>query len=126
MYLTSLYFFFFFFFLTLRRPPRPTQRSTLFPYTTLFRSDRLPGAAGTLQSAAAATDREPQADLRLWASERQARTRVRAPDTGAPRAARLPASCDRGRDRRAAAFCGAGRERRGELREGNPARAPGG
>src|SRR5438128_3588413 len=30
-----LFFFFFFFFLMLRRPPR----STLFPYTTLFRSD---------------------------------------------------------------------------------------
>src|SRR6266853_3160926 len=28
-------YFFFFFFLMLRRPPRPT----LFPYTTLFRSD---------------------------------------------------------------------------------------
>src|SRR5688572_32011571 len=38
---TSLYFaylsFFFFFFLMIRRPPR----STLFPYTTLFRSERL-------------------------------------------------------------------------------------
>src|SRR5438876_7116577 len=32
---TSLLFFFFFFFLMIRRPPR----STLFPYTTLFRSD---------------------------------------------------------------------------------------
>src|SRR6266700_7104236 len=32
------YFFFFFFFLMIRRPPR----STLFPYTTLFRS-RCPG-----------------------------------------------------------------------------------
>src|SRR5689334_25432504 len=30
-----VYFFFFFFFLMIRRPPR----STLFPYTTLFRSD---------------------------------------------------------------------------------------
>src|SRR5215467_12468488 len=30
-------FFFFFFFLMIRRPPR----STLFPYTTLFRSDQL-------------------------------------------------------------------------------------
>jgi len=30
--------FFFFFFLMIRRPPR----STLFPYTTLFRSRRLP------------------------------------------------------------------------------------
>src|SRR3712207_8931099 len=29
------YFYFFFFFLMIRRPPR----STLFPYTTLFRSD---------------------------------------------------------------------------------------
>src|SRR2546430_4429917 len=35
-YLTSIstFFFFFFFFLMIRRPPR----STLFPYTTLFRS----------------------------------------------------------------------------------------
>src|SRR2546430_13161003 len=31
-----LYSYFFFFFLMIRRPPR----STLFPYTTLFRSDR--------------------------------------------------------------------------------------
>src|SRR2546430_6048651 len=30
---SSLFFFFFFFFLMIRRPPR----STLFPYTTLFR-----------------------------------------------------------------------------------------
>src|SRR2546429_8651583 len=37
-----LFHFFFFFFLMIRRPPR----STLFPYTTLFRSDGglLPGA----------------------------------------------------------------------------------
>src|SRR5881227_4339518 len=34
-------FFFFVFFLMIRRPPRSTQQSTLFPYTTLFRS---PGA----------------------------------------------------------------------------------
>src|SRR5215216_7776969 len=33
---------FFFFFLMIRRPPR----STLFPYTTLFRSPRCPGPAG--------------------------------------------------------------------------------
>src|SRR2546430_8788313 len=32
----SIPVFFFFFFLMIRRPPR----STLFPYTTLFRSDR--------------------------------------------------------------------------------------
>src|SRR3712207_7660093 len=34
----------FFFFLMIRRPPR----STLFPYTTLFRSDRLERAARTI------------------------------------------------------------------------------
>src|SRR5881227_4300232 len=28
----------YFFFLRMRRPPRSTQQSTLFPYTTLFRS----------------------------------------------------------------------------------------
>src|SRR6266496_5370106 len=37
-------FFFFFFFLMIRRPPR----STLFPYTTLFRSH---AAAGACQAA---------------------------------------------------------------------------
>src|SRR2546421_9551408 len=35
--LSSLCFFFFFFFLMIRRPPR----STLFPYTTLFRSSTI-------------------------------------------------------------------------------------
>src|SRR5205809_3440487 len=38
----SFSFFSFFFFLMIRRPPR----STLFPYTTLFRSRRLPACAG--------------------------------------------------------------------------------
>src|SRR5881397_3291735 len=32
-------FFFFFFFLMIRRPPRSTRLNTLFPYTTLFRSE---------------------------------------------------------------------------------------
>src|SRR5213078_5392052 len=31
---------YFFFFLMIRRPPRSTLALTLFPYTTLFRSDR--------------------------------------------------------------------------------------
>src|SRR3546814_8983682 len=39
-----------FFFLMIRRPPRSTRTDTLFPYTTLFRSDRrsgeIPGRAG--------------------------------------------------------------------------------
>src|SRR2546427_11832484 len=34
--ITTPHFYFFFFFLMIRRPPR----STLFPYTTLFRSGR--------------------------------------------------------------------------------------
>src|SRR3546814_17133796 len=50
----------FFFFLMIRRPPRSTRTDTLFPYTTLFRSDvrrgRLhPGRAG--MAGAAAPDR---------------------------------------------------------------------
>src|SRR3546814_3153269 len=32
-----------FFFLMIRRPPRSTRTDTLFPYTTLFRSDYLKG-----------------------------------------------------------------------------------
>src|SRR3546814_1523473 len=35
-----LYFIFVFFFLMIRRPPRSTRTDTLFPYTTLFRSER--------------------------------------------------------------------------------------
>src|SRR6266516_8061407 len=42
----SFEYFFFFFFLMIRRPPR----STLFPYTTLFRSLR--GAGGRARRAA--------------------------------------------------------------------------
>src|SRR3546814_49536 len=35
-----------FFFLMIRRPPRSTRTDTLFPYTTLFRSDLSQGGAG--------------------------------------------------------------------------------
>src|SRR3546814_7547463 len=35
-----LYVCIFFFFLMIRRPPRSTRTDTLFPYTTLFRSER--------------------------------------------------------------------------------------
>src|SRR2546422_4286838 len=42
--LLHFYCFFFFFFLMIRRPPR----STLFPYTTLFRSPVNPGHATIL------------------------------------------------------------------------------
>src|SRR3546814_16367383 len=36
-----LYVFYYFVLLMLRRPPRSTRTDTLFPYTTLFRSDDL-------------------------------------------------------------------------------------
>src|SRR3546814_14864598 len=37
-YLLLMLFYLFFFFLLIRRPPRSTRTDTLFPYTTLFRS----------------------------------------------------------------------------------------
>src|SRR3546814_12110447 len=37
-YISSILFYFIFF-LMIRRPPRSTRTDTLFPYTTLFRSD---------------------------------------------------------------------------------------
>src|SRR3546814_1577327 len=37
-----MFIYFIFFFLMIRRPPRSTRTDTLFPYTTLFRSIRLP------------------------------------------------------------------------------------
>src|SRR6266496_5332802 len=46
-FLCLLIFFFSFFFLMIRRPPR----STLFPYTTLFRSCRGPGTRSAVRTA---------------------------------------------------------------------------
>src|SRR3546814_19919697 len=43
-----------FFFLMIRRPPRSTRTDTLFPYTTLFRSNEV--VAGTTQSGNWAAD----------------------------------------------------------------------
>src|SRR5215216_7650614 len=50
------FFFFFFFFLMIRRPPR----STLFPYTTLFRS--CPPRLGTACTAARWSPRPPRSE----------------------------------------------------------------
>jgi hypothetical protein len=41
----------------IRRPPRSTQPTTLFPYTTLFRSGEFPVAARESQSPEAAAER---------------------------------------------------------------------
>src|SRR5439155_21797395 len=56
-------FFFFFFFLMIRRPPR----STLFPYTTLFRSYSVGGPVDAVRGdRAAAPGAGHQDDGRLW------------------------------------------------------------
>src|SRR3546814_12093603 len=44
-YYTFDVYFFVFFFLMIRRPPRSTRTDTLFPYTTLFRSEGVPRLA---------------------------------------------------------------------------------
>src|SRR3546814_19062264 len=45
------YFFLFVFLLMIRRPPRSTRTDTLFPYTTLFRSDHHVGRQAILKAA---------------------------------------------------------------------------
>src|SRR3546814_13724504 len=50
----------FFFFLMIRRPPRSTRTDTLFPYTTLFRSDQQRGALRGDAAAGAARPRGRQ------------------------------------------------------------------
>src|SRR5256885_9888186 len=52
----------FFFFLMIRRPPR----STLFPYTTLFRSLRLPGSALGISFAAVQGNAQLQQRPAAW------------------------------------------------------------
>src|SRR3546814_8769512 len=57
-------YMFFFFFLMIRRPPRSTRTDSLFPYTTLFRSQQLPSIVAGLsvyraQCFAAAGQRYP-------------------------------------------------------------------
>src|SRR2546430_15050355 len=58
--LTLILFFFFFFFLMIRRPPR----STLFPYTTLFRSVAARSRAGE-HLAERVDDRAPRDQLHV-------------------------------------------------------------
>src|SRR3546814_11625572 len=79
----------FLFFLMIRRPPRSTRTDTLFPYTTLFRSDASPCgrgraagegagavvAAGLVPHAAA---RRPCPTHRPLGGEARARRRLRA------------------------------------------------
>src|SRR3546814_15616269 len=57
LYISSLCFFMCFFFLMIRRPPRSTRTDTLFPYTTLFRSD-VGGSGDVKYHLGTSTDRE--------------------------------------------------------------------
>src|SRR2546425_10100297 len=56
LYTSAVYCFFFFFFLMIRRPPR----STLFPYTTLFRSPRGVGDAALAREGRGGPRRRPR------------------------------------------------------------------
>src|SRR6267154_4566405 len=68
---TLVFFFmlFFFFFLMIRRPPR----STLFPYTTLFRSD----ARGLQERGGREVDRQHRQEVQPGRPERQDRKSTR-------------------------------------------------
>src|SRR3546814_20472672 len=57
-----------FFFLRIRRPPRSTRTDTLFPYTTLFRSD-IPGSAILLRYRAYVSQDRRSSPRRTWHSE---------------------------------------------------------
>src|SRR3546814_3139666 len=54
----------FFFFLMIRRPPRSTRTDTLFPYTTLFRSDVEFG--GQLFAELALAGGDPAREVERW------------------------------------------------------------
>src|SRR6266481_1965332 len=54
-----VFFFFFFFFLMMRRPPR----STLFPYTTLFRSEEIGHGEVAFVFAVLVVDKDDHATL---------------------------------------------------------------
>src|SRR6266536_6590214 len=77
-------FFFFFFFLMIRRPPR----STLFPYTTLFRSRRC-RSAGQRPPARSRPQRRPGSRRELPRG-RGPVARDPTPSGAAPRRGRIP------------------------------------
>src|SRR3546814_14915919 len=56
------------FFLMIRRPPRSTRTDTLFPYTTLFRSDRLGKRADIPQHPAISARSIVAVELFYWAN----------------------------------------------------------
>src|SRR2546422_11702653 len=73
-YVYPLYRFIYFFFLMIRRPPR----STLFPYTTLFRSDQLIGLGHVRHVEMADIGAEDRVDLGAERIELAERDRIHA------------------------------------------------
>src|SRR3546814_7096788 len=71
-----------FFFLMIRRPPRSTRTDTLFPYTTLFRSD---GAARQARRRYRGRCRGRRDDLHRRRTRRVRHFRAAGARTGAPR-----------------------------------------
>src|SRR3546814_11421999 len=76
-----LLYLLFFFFLIIRLPPRATRTDTLFPYTTLFRSNRLAGTAPTRPTdrSCPAPDRESD-ERRGTRAEDKSRPGTKRPD----------------------------------------------
>src|SRR3546814_12206661 len=54
-----------FFFLIIRRPPKSTRTDTLFPYTTLFRSERAHAADGAVEPTENGLADQEMADIQL-------------------------------------------------------------
>src|SRR5256885_82587 len=102
------YVFLFFFFLMIRRPPR----STLFPYTTLFRSrsSRVESAAPASASPSCSAPWMRTVAWCWWTRRRgrERRSRFTSPPPGGKRKRHEPAAIDSGRRRR----------------DGDPGRAP--
>src|SRR3546814_14220288 len=88
--LIFLTLYFFIFFLMIRRPPRSTRTDTLFPYTTLFRSNRSRDRRGTPEQPGTqqrTRTRTANANLR-GAPAKSRRGNVRTPRAGGRQGAR--------------------------------------
>src|SRR3546814_11060410 len=70
LFVIVLYVLVFVFFLMIRRPPRSTRTDTLFPYTTLFRSQILRRSRGVLRPRAASPAGQRPSGGMLWSPPR--------------------------------------------------------
>src|SRR3546814_2205665 len=73
----------FVFFLMIRRPPRSTRTDTLFPYTTLFRSESTPAVATAAAAIAPAVTEAATPDASQHDAEAQSDAKATAnPESG--------------------------------------------